>query len=63
MGGGGGGSSANLMLTDQNYQQIKRVVAPNVAIPVHFNIRTHESGCRKRRYCGDHLRYPYDNDE
>ena len=34
MGGGGGGSSANLMLTDQNYQQIKRVVAPNVAIPV-----------------------------
>ena len=23
------------MLTDQNYQQIKRVVAPNVAIPVH----------------------------
>ena len=34
MGGGGGGSSVNLMLTDQNYQQIKRVVAPNVAIPV-----------------------------
>jgi len=34
-GGGGGASSANLMLTDQNYQQIKRVVAPNVAIPVH----------------------------
>ena len=34
-GGGGGGNSANLMLTDQNYQQIKRVVAPNVAIPVH----------------------------
>jgi putative ABC transport system permease protein len=34
-GGGGGGSSANLVLTDQNYQQIKRVVAPNVAIPVH----------------------------
>src|SRR5208337_1045619 len=34
-GGSGGGSSANLMLTDQNYQQIKRVVAPNVAIPVH----------------------------
>jgi putative ABC transport system permease protein len=33
-GGGGGGSSANLMLTDQNYQLIKRVVAPNVAIPV-----------------------------
>src|SRR5208283_1116771 len=30
-GGGGGGSSANLMLTDQNYQQIKRVVAPNFA--------------------------------
>jgi putative ABC transport system permease protein len=33
--GGGGGTSANLVLTDQNYQQIKRVVAPNVAIPVH----------------------------
>jgi putative ABC transport system permease protein len=35
MGGGGGGSSADLKLTDQNYQQIKRAVAPNVAIPVH----------------------------
>ena len=23
-----------------------------------FNIRTHESGCRKRRHCGDHLRAP-----
>ena len=34
-GGGGGSSSANLMLTDQNYQQIERAVAPNVAIPVH----------------------------
>ncbi|WP_292426660.1 ABC transporter permease [Methanoregula sp.] len=34
-GGGGGGSSADLKLTDQNYQQIKRAVAPNVAIPVH----------------------------
>jgi putative ABC transport system permease protein len=34
MGGGGGGSSVNLKLTDQNYQQIKRAVAPNVAIPV-----------------------------
>jgi putative ABC transport system permease protein len=34
-GGGGSGSSANLMLTDQDYQQIKRAVAPNVAIPVH----------------------------
>jgi putative ABC transport system permease protein len=33
-GGGGGGSSVNLKLTDQNYQQIKRAVAPNVAIPV-----------------------------
>jgi putative ABC transport system permease protein len=33
-GGGGSGSSANLMLTDQNYQQIKRAVAPNVAIPI-----------------------------
>jgi putative ABC transport system permease protein len=32
---GGSGSSANLMLTDQNYQQIKRAVAPNIAIPVH----------------------------
>ncbi|MGD0535011.1 MAG: ABC transporter permease [Methanoregula sp.] len=33
-GGGGGGSSANLYLTNQNFQQIKRSVAPNVAIPV-----------------------------
>ena len=33
-GGGGGGSSVNLKLSDQNYQQIKRAVAPNVAIPV-----------------------------
>ncbi|MDD1701756.1 MAG: ABC transporter permease [Methanoregula sp.] len=33
-GGGGGGSSSDLYLTDQNYQQIKRAVAPNVAIPV-----------------------------
>ncbi|MGD0080881.1 MAG: ABC transporter permease [Methanoregula sp.] len=33
--GGGGGSSADLKLTDQNYQQIKRAVAPNVAIPVY----------------------------
>jgi putative ABC transport system permease protein len=33
-GGGGGGSSVNLKITDQNYQQIKRAVAPNVAIPV-----------------------------
>lgn len=34
-GGGGGASSANLMLTEQEYQQIKRAVAPNIAIPVH----------------------------
>ena len=34
-GGGGGSSSASLKITDQNYQQIKRVVAPNVAIPVY----------------------------
>ncbi len=38
-GGGGGfgpsGSSASLKITDQNFQQIKRVVAPNVAIPVY----------------------------
>jgi putative ABC transport system permease protein len=34
-GGGGGGSSANLKLTDQNFQEIKRVVTPNVAIPVY----------------------------
>jgi putative ABC transport system permease protein len=34
-GGGGGGSSASLKLTDQNFQEIKRVVAPNVAIPVY----------------------------
>jgi putative ABC transport system permease protein len=39
-GGGGspsgvGGSSGNLKLSNQNYQQIKRVAAPNVAIPVY----------------------------
>ena len=33
-GGGSGGNSVNLKLSDQNYQQIKRAVAPNVAIPV-----------------------------
>ncbi len=39
--GGGGhsfgsaGSSVNLKITDQNFQQIKRVAAPNVAIPVY----------------------------
>ncbi|MGA2918372.1 ABC transporter permease [Methanoregula sp.] len=39
--GGGGqgfssaGSSDSLKITDQNFQQIKRVVAPNVAIPVY----------------------------
>ncbi|MCK9581668.1 MAG: ABC transporter permease [Methanoregula sp.] len=32
--GMGGGSTANLKITDQQFQQIKRVVAPNVAIPV-----------------------------
>jgi putative ABC transport system permease protein len=31
----GGSSGSNLKLTDQNFQQIKRVVAPNVAIPVY----------------------------
>jgi putative ABC transport system permease protein len=35
MGGGGSGSSQNLMLTEQNYQQIQRAVAPNTAIPIH----------------------------
>jgi len=35
-GGGGGGSSlGSLKITDQNYQQIKRTVAPNIAIPVY----------------------------
>jgi len=34
-GGGGGSSSASLKITDQNYQQIKWVVAPNVATPVY----------------------------
>ena len=32
--GGGGGSSSALVITEQDYQQIKRVSAPNVAIPV-----------------------------
>nr|WP_319375911.1 ABC transporter permease [uncultured Methanoregula sp.] len=34
-GGGGGSSSASLKLSDQNFQQIKRVSAPNTAIPVY----------------------------
>ncbi|WP_321507877.1 ABC transporter permease [uncultured Methanoregula sp.] len=34
-GPGSGSSSASLKLTDQNYQQIKRVSAPNTAIPVY----------------------------
>ena len=33
--GGGGSRSVNLKITDQNFQQIKRVAAPNVAIPVY----------------------------
>jgi putative ABC transport system permease protein len=33
-GGGGGTSAANLKITDQQFQQIKRAVAPGVAIPV-----------------------------
>jgi len=35
MGGSGGSSSASLKITDQNFLQIKRVSAPNVAIPVY----------------------------
>lgn len=35
MGMGGGAGSASLSLTEQNFQQIKRAVAPNTAIPVH----------------------------
>ena len=34
-GSGGSSSSSSLKLSDQNFQQIKRVVAPNVAIPVY----------------------------
>ena len=37
-GGGGmemGGGTSSFVLTEQNFQQIKRVVAPNTAIPVH----------------------------
>ncbi len=34
-GGGGAGSSVSLKITDQNFQEIKRVVAPNVATPVY----------------------------
>ena len=32
--GGGGVSAANLKISEQNFQQIKRVSAPNIAIPV-----------------------------
>ena len=34
-GGGGGSSSVSLKISDQNFQEIKRVVAPNVATPVY----------------------------
>jgi putative ABC transport system permease protein len=34
-GGDIGGSAGNLKITDQNYQQIKRVAAPNLAIPIY----------------------------
>ncbi|MDD1674913.1 MAG: ABC transporter permease [Methanomicrobiales archaeon] len=34
-GGGGPGGSTSLKLSDQNFQQIKRVTAPNIAIPVY----------------------------
>ena len=34
-GGGGGSSLGSLKITDQNYQQIQRTVAPNIAIPVY----------------------------
>ena len=33
-GGGGGGSAANLKISEQQFQQIKRTSAPNVAIPI-----------------------------
>ena len=33
-GGGGGGGSTSLVITEQDFQQIKRVSAPNTAIPV-----------------------------
>ena len=32
--GGGAGGSSSLRITDQNFQQIKRASAPNIAIPV-----------------------------
>ena len=34
-GGGGGSSSVSLKISDQNFQEIKRVAAPNVATPVY----------------------------
>jgi putative ABC transport system permease protein len=34
-GGSGSGSTENMKITDQQFQQIKRAVAPSVAIPVH----------------------------
>ncbi len=33
--GGGGGGSTSLAISEQDFQQIKRVSAPNIAIPVH----------------------------
>jgi len=34
-GGGGGATSSSLKISDQNFQQIQRTTAPNVAIPVY----------------------------
>ena len=44
---GGGGSAENLKITDQQFQQIKRVVAPGVAIPVHSTSERMKVGVSK----------------
>ena len=57
-GHGGGGSLANLYLTNQNFQQIKRLGCTECGHTRHVDIRAHESRGGQRRHRGEHLRAP-----
>jgi putative ABC transport system permease protein len=45
--GGGSRSAENMKITDQQFQQIKRVVAPGIAIPVHSTSERMKVGVSK----------------
>jgi len=45
--GGSSGSTENMKITDQQFQQIKRVVAPGIAIPVHSTSERMKVGVSK----------------